>query len=519
MRDIIRSASVYASALLPLVSNGMSSCVKPPERPNLIFILVDDMGYSDPGFMGGDIDTPNLNRLAEQGTVFTRFYNHGKCEPSRASLMTGVHYHRQTYDHVVRKFRGVSTIAAELKSAGYYTACAGKWHIPDQPTDHGFDRCFGFMGGAANHMDPDGKLGLDEKLYLFKGAYRLDGKPFSVESKSFYSADADTDYALRFLEDCPDGKPFFLYLAYRTPHWPLQAPEEDIKKYEHRYDAGWDILRQKRYANMVKNGIIDPQTCKLSLRDPDVGPWDAWTNKADSARCMEVHAAMIDRTDQQIGRLLDWLESHGKLNNTLICFASDNGISGDTTLDRTPEKFAGPVDSFRLIPRGFSTAANTPLVKYKLWNSNGGICSPLVVHWPGKVPAGKIEKRPVNLLDVMPTFLDAAGASYPENLRPLDGRSVLPLFLGSETFDSAPMFFHLKYGKVDQKAVVDGPWKAWFDAANGWKLFNLDRDFSETEDVAGMYPEILQRLISEYDRFNSAALKDQQTYGQGKESK
>ena len=437
---MIRGAIWTAGLGVLLVAGNLCAA----EKPNLIFILADDMGYSDPGFLGGDIQTPNLDRMANQGTVFSRFYNHGKCEPSRASLITGVHFHRQTYDHVLRSFRGVSTIAEQLKSAGYYTACAGKWHVPDDPTDHGFDHYFGLLGGAGSHLDPDGRLGLDEKYYLFKN-YRLDGKPFPNIGKPFYSADAATDYAIRFLKDCPDDKPFFLYLAYRTPHWPLQAPAENIKKYEHHYDQGWDVMRRERYMNLLKSGVID-KTWKLSPRDKNVCAWDEWPNKEDSARCMEVHAAMVDRMDQQIGRVLGWLEANGKLDNTLICFTSDNGVSAETNFDRTPQKFAGSVDSFRQIPAGFSNAINTPLMKYKTWNSNGGICSPMIAFWPQKIPSGRVEDSPISILDIMPTFMDIAGAVYPGNLRPLDGRSILPLLTGSEEMNPVPLFFQLKYG-------------------------------------------------------------------------
>jgi len=473
------------------------------EKPNILFILADDMGWSDPGFLGGDIDTPNLDRLAAEGTLYPRFFNHAKCEPSRASLLTGVHFQRQTHDHVVRRFKGVTTIAAELQKAGYFTACSGKWHLPDQPTDRGFDRFFGLVQGAANHFDPDGTLGLDPKCYLHKGMYALNGQPFSPDGRSFYSTDAYTDFALDFLRERNERQPFFLYLSYTAPHWPLQAPEDVIEKYASRYIGGWDRLRAERAANLRKAGIF-PEGWALPPRDAEVKDWADWPQQADAARCMAVHAAMIDRMDQQIGRVLAYLEETGELERTLICFTSDNGVAAEMKFDFTPGRPAGGADSFRVLPLGFANAVNTPFVKYKTYNSNGGIGSPLIVRWPGPVPSGKINHRPVNILDFMPTFLDIAGADYPANLRPLDGLSL---------FDpvTRPMFFQLKYGHVDQKAVIDWPWKAWCDFGS-WSLFNLEADPAEADDRAAQHPEKLEQLISKYEAFDRTAVADQEKF-------
>ncbi len=479
-------------------------------KPNILLILADDMGWSDPGFLGGDIETPNLDRLAREGSFYPRFYNHAKCEPSRASLLTGVHFHRQTQDHVVRTVRGVGTIASELKKAGYFTACAGKWHTAGVPTERGFARYFGMLEGAGNHFDPGRTLGLDPACYL-KQEYALDGKPFVPDGKSYYSTDAYTDYAIQFLKERQEGKPFFLYLAYRSPHWPLQAPEEVIQKYVDRYTGGWDELRSARAAHIRQAGVFSPGW-KLPPRDPDVCNWADWPKQADAARCMAVHAAMVDRMDQQIGRVLDYLKEIGELDNTLICFTSDNGVSAEMQFDRTPDKPAGAVDSFRVLPLGFCNAVNTPFVKYKTYNSNGGICSPLIVRWPGRVPSGTVNHRPVNILDMMPTFLDVAGTEYSDKLRPLDGRSFL-------TGDPEVMFFQLEYPGVYQKAVIDWPWKVWFDSSNGWKLFNLENDPAEADDLAAQNPEKLQQLISKYETFDRAAVADQKKFKQtqGKE--
>ncbi len=507
----MRKQSAIVGASIFQVAAG-AGLVNAESRPNIVFILADDMGWSDPGFLGGDIDTPNINRLAQQGTLFTRFYNHAKCTPSRSSLLTGVHFHRQTAGHVVDQFCGVTTIAKELKSAGYYTVCSGKWHVPDQPTDWGFDRYFGLLQGAANHFDPCGTLQLDPRCYM-RQEYALNGEPVVPDGNTFYSTDAYTQYALDFLNERPANQPFFLYLAYTAPHWPLQAPEELIQKYADKYTNGWDRLRSNRYEQLLKCGIFSSEW-KLSPRDPDVVDWEKWPQKDDAARCMAVHAAMVDRMDQQIGRVLDYLEQIGELDNTLICFTSDNGVSAELLYDRTPERPAGTADSFRLLPLGFCNAVTTPFIKYKTWNSNGGVCSPLVVCWPGRVAAGRIDDIPLNILDFFPTFLAVAGAEYPQGLRPLDGQNILPGLTGQGARSAPkPMFFQMKYGRhVDQKAVLDWPWKAWFDSTNGWKLFRLDQDPTEVNDLATAHPEVLKKLLDRYQKFDAAAILDQETY-------
>ncbi|SMP58751.1 arylsulfatase [Neorhodopirellula lusitana] len=489
-----------------------------PSRPNIVFILADDMGWSDPGFLGGDIETPNLDRLARDGMFFPYFFNHAKCEPTRASLMTGVHFHRQTKDHVTRDFQNVTTIANVLKDAGYHTACAGKWHLPGQPTDHGFDRFFGLVEGAANHFDPDARLQLDKRCYLHM-KLAFDGKPFSVADDNFYSTDAFTDYALQFLGERWSDSPFFLYLAYTAPHWPLQAPASNIQKYGGRYSEGWDRLRAERHQHLIQAGVL-PDNFLRADRDPDVVAWETLNNQqqTDAARCMEVHAAMVDRLDEQIGRIISYLEREGELENTLICFASDNGVSAETRFNRTPDKAAGAVDSFRTLPLGFCNAVNTPFQRYKNWNANGGIGSPFIAFWPGHIEGGRVNNKPINILDVMPTLLDASATAYPDDLRPLDRQSILPDLTGQTVNKNEPtngksdaMYFQLKFGKgVNQKAVVQWPWKAWFDRTSGWHLYRLDRDWAETVDLKKENPEQLATLIDSYDRFDEEAKKQQE---------
>jgi arylsulfatase len=467
-------------------------------RPNILFILVDDMGYSDPGFLGGDIKTPHLDRLAREGTVFGRFLNHAKCEPSRASLLTGVHFQRQTQDHVTREFRNVATVAERLWAAGYRTLSAGKWHLPGKPTEHGFDRFFGLQGGASNHFDPTNRLGLDAKLHLSRDLL-LDDRPVTEFQDDFYSTDAFTDYALKFIKETPADRPFFLYLAYTAPHWPLQAPAETIEKYRGRYDGGWKALQASRFENLQKSGFLPAgwtlPEMKLSGKD---------TNDPQDAQLMEVHAAMVDRMDEGIGRILKELEAEGRLENTLILFASDNGpigkIGAEGRFDRTPERPAGPVDSFRMLPEGFMHAVNTPWQGQKLTHLAGGNTSPLIAFWPRKVPAGKVSWETINILDVMPTLLTLSGATYPSDLMSLDGRDISPQLTGAKAEKSSddPQFLRLHFSEADERAILEGHWKAYRNGTKPWRLFDLLKDGTETQDLSTSQPEKLKHLVDQF---------------------
>ena len=480
-------------------------------RPNILFILADDLGYSDPGFLGGDIQTPNLDRLAKEGRVFGRFINHAKCEPSRTSLMTGVHFQRQTQDHVTREFHNVATIAERLRSSGYRTMATGKWHLPGKPTEHGFDRFFGLLGGAANHFDPTARLGLAPSLYLHR-EFLLNGEPYVDFKDAFYSTDAFTDYAVEFIKETPVEQPFFLYLAYTAPHWPLQAPVETIEKYKGRYDLGWDALQKERFEHMRKAGVLPPEW-SLPPLPATVPEWAQTDDQKADAQCMEVHAAMVDRMDQGIGRLIDELEKNGRLQNTLILFTSDNGAIGaigqEARFDRTPTRPAGPVDSFRMLPEGFVHAVNAPWRGQKLTHLAGGDTSPLIVYWPGKVPAGIFSWETINILDMMPTFLAVSGATYPKNLQSLDGRDVSALLTKQPVLPSeneVPHFLRLVFSEADEHAIIEGRWKAYRSASDAWSLYDLVNDGTETNDLGKSHPETLKNLVEKSTVFENQVL-------------
>lgn len=497
---------------LPLKSSPPVAAAKwAGARPNIVLILADDMGYSDPGFLGGDIETPNLNRLAKEGAVFGRFINHAKCEPSRASLITGVHFQRQTKDHVTREFQNVTTIAEQLRLAGYRTFSTGKWHLPGKPTEHGFDRFFGLRGGASNHFDPSGHLKLGSEMYI-GGELLLDGKDFGEYGKDFYTTDAFTDYALKFIEETPAGQPFFLYLAYTAPHWPLQAPPETIAKYKGRYDKGWDALREERFAHLKNAGLL-PKEWNLPPLPDSMKPWSQTPDQRAKSQLMEVHAAMVDRMDQGIGRVLQELEKDGRLENTLILFASDNGAIGaiakEARFDRTPDRPGGPVDSFRMLPEGFTYAVNTPWKGQKLTHLAGGDTSPLIVHWPGKVPAGVFSWETINILDLMPTLLAVSGAAYPGGLLPLDGRDVSALLANPAlpTGDETPQFLRLVFSEADEHSILQGRWKAYRSGKDAWELYDLANDGTEMHDLGPQNPTTLKNLTEKFTTFENQVLQ------------
>lgn len=505
-QDFLKQLSIKSADSAPVPDAKLTGT-----RPNIILILADDLGYSDPGFLGGDIQTPNLDRMAKEGAVFGRFINHAKCEPSRASIITGVHFQRQTADHVTREFTKVSTIAQLLRNAGYRTFSTGKWHLPGKPTEHGFDRFFGLRGGASNHFDPAGRLKLGEEMYI-SGELMLDDREFRDYSDSFYTTEAFTDYALDFIKETPSDQPFFLYLAYTAPHWPLQAPAETIAKYKGRYSKGWDALREERFGHLKNSGII-PGSWTLPPLPKSMKTWSQTPDKHAKAQLMEVHAAMVDCMDQGIGRLLQALERDGRLENTLIMFASDNGAIGtiakEARFDRTPDRPAGPVDSFRMLPEGFAYAVNTPWRGQKLTHLAGGSTSPLIVFWPGRVPAGVFSWETINILDIVPTLLSVSGASYPDKLQPLDGRDFSSLLAAPSTpsAEEVPHFLRLVFSEADEHSIILGRWKAYRSGKEQWQLYDLQNDGTETKDLSSKHPETLEDMTDKFHTFEHQVLK------------
>ncbi len=472
--------------------------------PNILIILVDDMGYSDIGCYGGEIRTPNIDRLAVNGMKFTQMYNTAKCYPTRACLQTGVYFQRTDRD-----FANTATLGEVLRPAGYHTLWSGKHHARFNPVSRGYDRFYGLIGGAQNHFNPGSKAAPGQPVPASKGdgnRWSLDGqevKDFIPEDPRFYDTDAFTDRALVWLNEYPKtDKPFLLYLAYTAPHWPLQAWPKDIAKYKGVYDGGYEAVRQARYERQIDLGLVDPKTSPLPPMEYGRKSGNKWGDlspdeRRQEAMRMEIYAAMVDRVDQNIGRVLQRLEEQGKLDNTLILFLSDNGACAESPKVNNvdPNAPLGSVASFVSYGQNWASVGNTPLRKWKQDSFEGGIATPLVVHWPaGLKPQSGYNREPAHLIDIMPTVLDISGAKYPgaskrSKIPPMDGVSLLPAFKGQAIGRSKPLFFQFNKGS----AIRDGRWKLARNSPT-WELYDLAVDRTETHNLAAERPELVRQM-------------------------
>ena len=489
------------------------------ERPNVVIILADDMGYSDIGCYGGEIETPNLDALADHGLRFTQFYNTARCCPTRAALMTGLHQHQTGIGHMTETPQGPRkddrpayqgylnrhcvTMAEVLQPAGYHTYMAGKWHLgyhgkEKWPRQRGFEHFYGSIAGVTSYFKPQGRRGVmleNEKL----------DPPLDPD---YYTTDVFTDYALRFIEEQDDDAPFFLYLAYTAPHWPLHARQEDIQKYVGKYrDIGWDRLRQQRLRKQKQLGIVD-QATTLPPRDKGVRAWNKLTDqqKEQLDYRMAVYAAMVDRMDQNIGRLVASLKDQEKLDNTLLVFLSDNGGCAEPYKDLGGGRFSDindPDQSGAIsYGQGWANASNTPFQKFKVFSHEGGISTPLVIHWPAglKTTPGTITSHPSQLIDLMPTILEVTGADYPERfadhpIHPLEGNSLARL-LNGEACQPAPWMYWEHSG---HKAVRHGDFKALLPRREkAWQLYHLANDRQETINLASTEPARLAKMAAKW---------------------
>lgn len=479
---------VFTIAIAPLLMFAQRSCAD--NRPNIIVIVCDDMGYSDLGCFGGEIATPHLDRLAAGGLRLTDFHNNAKCSETRASLLTGL-WHQQSKN--LRR-PGHVTLAEVLGSAGYSTMMSGKWHVAGLPNDRGFERYFGFLSGAINFFTGRDWQGGENLM-------RLDRKPYEVPD-NFYSTDAFTDYAVEFLDQARQkDRPYFLYLAHNAPHFPLHAPESDIAKYRGTYDSGWDVVREKRFARMKELGLVD-DSATISRRDPKVEPFAELSSsqKRFLLPMMEVYAAMVDRLDQNIGRLLRDLEKHDELENTVILFFSDNGACPYQRL-RSKTTIPGPAESDIAYDARWANMCNTPLRLYKQYAHEGGTATPMIVHWPkGIASPGSISAETHHIVDVMPTVVQLAGASYPAErngvtIAPMEGISMVTTIRGRKTSSRPPIFWEF----AANHSVRDGKWKLVAERGKDWELYDLKQDRSETRDLVQQHPQVVKRLAKAYD--------------------
>ncbi len=453
------------------------------ERPNIVVIMVDDMGYSDLGCYGSEINTPHMDQLAENGVRFAQFYNTAKCHSSRVSLLTG-QYCIAAGDAALTH---AITSAEVLARGGYFTAMVGKWHLKQEPTDFGFQRYFGHLSGACNY---------------FKGdkSFRVNGKPWTVPENGFYTTVANVDYALKFLGEAREtGKPWYLYVAFNAPHAPLHALPEDYAKYKGQYDKGWDMIREARIAKQKRSGLF-PESLEPSPRPDHVPAWETledWRRKYEANR-MTTLAAMIDRVDQEVGRLIGDLRANNELDNTLILFVSDNGACPydrkSPLLDVEPTR----ADVSLADSTGWAWARNSPFRYYKQDQFEGGISTPAIVHWPKglKAKTGSIVQEPAHLIDVLPTLAEIAQCEIPKTwpdreLRPISGVSLKPVLEG-RTLGSRPPI-HLLFGK--NRGLRDGDWKAVSYRQEAWELYNLAEDRAELRNLADAEPERLEAMV------------------------
>jgi arylsulfatase len=449
------------------------------DRPNIVLIMADDLGFSDLGCYGSEIETPNLDGLARGGLRFNQFYNTAKCHSSRICLLTGL-YMFQAGNQKMDK--GV-TIAEALRGAGYHTMMAGKWHLGSEPTERGFDRYFGHLSGATNFFTGD-------------DTFRLDGKKYEVpkqgSKEGFYTTDANTDYAIEFLDDAGESnKPFFLYLAYNAPHYPLHVKEADFRKYAGRYDEGWDVIRRRRYEKQKSLGIVSGDV-KLSPRPDDVRAWDALSQEDQhwESERMAAYAGMVDCLDQNIGRLVEHLTERDLIDNTVIMFCSDNGAC---PFERTRGKEHRPWDpkSYWTYDTGWAHVGNTPFRWYKQNQHEGGITSPMIVSWSGlKTQAGSVTSQPAHLIDFMATCVDLAGADYPIDfggraITPVQGKSLKPIFAGGNREPHDWLYFQFS----NNRAIRTGDMKLASAKGGPWELYDLASDRSELNDLAKQRPE------------------------------
>ncbi len=485
-----------------------------PQRPNIVLILADDLGFSDLGCYGGEIRTPNLDRLAREGKRFTQFYNCAVCVTTRAALLTGLHPRRRN-NRLLHE--NMTTLAQVLRSSGYQTSLTGKWHLgsskPNRPTDRGFDEYYGVASGCCNFFDPS-----RPDPVFYNGGKR---RPFLHNEtavtqfpKGYYTTDAFTEHAVAQIKRfAKDSTPFFVHVCYTAPHFPLQAKPKDIARYKGRYDDGYFKLREQRFARMKQLGIIDP-AWKLSKPDHRLGefrydysitPWEDVDDLAREKRRMEVYAAMVDCLDQGIGRILDALDKAKATDNTLVLFLSDNGgcasFPGYSDARRRAGREAynkelpGGINTYDFVAPGWGWAQCTPFRRYKVWTYEGGIATPMIARWPAVVQAGSITNQIGHVVDFMPTLLELSGAEYPRKrngqaVAAPEGHSLVPVLRGEKHVGHKSLCWYL-YGN---RAIRQGRWKlVWGVTGQQWELYDMVNDRTETNNLADKF---LNRVVA-----------------------
>tara|TARA_B100000676_G_scaffold90412_3_gene90144 strand:- start:5936 stop:7597 length:1662 start_codon:yes stop_codon:yes gene_type:complete len=520
-------ANMKIRVILGLLMLLSTSALQARQRPNVLVIVADDLGYSDLGCYGGEINTPHLDALAFNGVRMTQMYNMGRCCPSRASILTGQYPHRVGLGHMIKDIghpgyrgslsQGAVTSGELLQAAGYRTFLSGKWHLgtPD-PTQHGFEQSYGTVKSGRHYFKP-------EQLDRFP----VGQEPIEYKPGTFHATDATVDHALEFLEMGRESKdkPWFLYLAFNAPHFPLHAWPEDIEKYKDRYHVGWDVIRQQRLTRMKALGVVQQDT-QLSKRglywdwgeiEPRRNPaWDSLPadRRGDLARRMAIYAAMVDQMDRNIGRVVDDLKSHGEFENTLIVFISDNGacyewdpFGFDVWSSRNNKlhwgdqlESMGNAESYHSIGSGWSNASNTPFRLYKHYSHEGGISMPAIVHWPaGNLANGTVINTPTHIIDLVPTMLEVSESEYPSTWEkaktiPLAGESLLATWQGKAAVSSRALFFEHQ----GSRAVREGNWKLVATRGAPWELYDISKDRIESRNLVKRHPKLAKTLEAKW---------------------
>lgn len=493
------------------------------ERPNIVLILADDLGYSDIGCFGSEISTPNIDRLAKSGVALTQFYNQARCCPTRAALLTGRYPHQVGIGDMIDEYAAEAreaantpayqdhlstnspTMAELLRADGYETMMAGKWHLGKRPEEwpvhRGFDLSFVQINGAMNYFGGGSGDGP-------RAPMALNDQTYTPPHDGFYSTDAFTDHAIEFLETSTKtspAKPFFLYMPYNASHWPLQAPESDIEKYRGKYDLGWQAIRKERLKRMTQLGIVPEGQDMCPMDRGKNKPWDQLTDEQRKqwARRMEVYAAQTEHLDRAIGRLLDELKKLGVEKNTLVIFLSDNGAAAEDPNGGNKSVPIGDRDSFRGYARPWATVSNTPWRRHKVTAYEGGISTPLIARWPAGIPQdkeGTLVREPGHVLDLLPTFLELAGTKYPgDGAVKLEGQSIVTMLKGGHGVADRTFFWEHE----GNSAIRKGKWKlvTLGPSGNEWELYDISQDRIEMHNLADAHPDIVHELRDDYDKW------------------
>jgi len=467
---------ILSLLILPCLAAEENKSPTEIKKPNILLIMTDDLGYSDLGCYGSEIDTPNLDRLANNGVRFSNFYNTAKCHSSRVSLLTG-RWCIQAGDTSLKK---AVTIPEVLAPAGYSTMMTGKWHLDKEPTDFGFQKFFGHLSGSCNYYKGD-------------DTFRLNGEPWEVSKQGFYTTTANVDYGLKFITEArEEKKPWFLYIAFNAPHAPLQPLKQDYEKYRQRYKGGWDEINRSRFEKQKKVGVIREET-KASPRPDHIPAWDSLSPEIRDweSRRMAAYAALIDRVDQELGRIIADLEAKSELDNTLIVFVSDNGACPYDRQNIGKDLEPYDPNSKWTDSTGWAWARNTPFRFYKQNQFEGGTNTPAIFHWPAGIKAakGSVTESPAHLVDLLPTLAKIANAKIPTTFTdrepsPLAGISLTPILAGDKLASRPPI--HLLHDK--DRGLRDGDWKLVSFRSGPWEIYNIAKDRTELNNLAAAEP-------------------------------